>query len=295
MPYRIVIRQEIGPANPLFANPALSQLSASSLFSGVGEQTDDTLIVGEKGTGKSCLAEYLAATMGRSEHAPIRTVNCAVVKDVASWTEWLLQCSGQAQGDAVPGTLILDNLQSLPSEAQQIVYQAIEWHRPKWRIIYVVCSELERFAAVLGSLSGEMQSVMRKVRKFELLPLRQTTLRIVEYVQLFQAQLYAQRVASERPLTSSSLAAISKRQWPGNLTELRSCVEAYLLPDGPDEALLLEPNILLKSVSQVAQRSAIVAALTKVQQSRTKAAALLGISRVTLYKKMKKFGLLTTC
>ena len=43
---------------------------------------------------------------------------------------------------------------------------------------------------------------------------------------------------------------------------------------------------------ETTERAVIVRALEKVGQSRTRASQLLGVSRVTLYKKMKKYGLL---
>ena len=49
----------------------------------------------------------------------------------------------------------------------------------------------------------------------------------------------------------------------------------------------------LKQSRESSERANIMRALEKAGQSRTRAAQLLGVSRVTLYKKMKKYGLFT--
>jgi len=49
----------------------------------------------------------------------------------------------------------------------------------------------------------------------------------------------------------------------------------------------------LKQSRESTERANILRALEKAGQSRTRAAQLLGVSRVTLYKKMKKYGLFT--
>ena len=52
------------------------------------------------------------------------------------------------------------------------------------------------------------------------------------------------------------------------------------------------PSGSLAHNRETTERAAILRALEKVSFSRTRAAELLGVSRVTLYKKMKKYGLL---
>ena len=61
--------------------------------------------------------------------------------------------------------------------------------------------------------------------------------------------------------------------------------------DGRTERATATPSSLAQN-RETTERANILRALEKVGQSRTRAAQLLGVSRVTLYKKMKKYGLL---
>ena len=71
------------------------------------------------------------------------------------------------------------------------------------------------------------------------------------------------------------------------------------LSPGPDESPTLSLSMTngyggtLKQSRESTERANILRALEKAGQSRTRAAQLLGVSRVTLYKKMKKYGLFT--
>lgn len=62
-------------------------------------------------------------------------------------------------------------------------------------------------------------------------------------------------------------------------------------PDGP-AATSLTPTSSLVQNRETTERAVIVRALERVSGSRTRAAQLLGVSRVTLYKKMRKYQLL---
>jgi DNA-binding NtrC family response regulator len=104
----------------------------------------------------------------------------------------------------------------------------------------------------------------------------------------------------------AAIAAIVKYPWPGNVRELRNAIEhALVLGDGPT----IEPGDLPESIRGAPPQPtgpddptlirlpanldwiegrAIEAALKATGGNRTKAAAILGINRVTLYKKLKE-------
>src|SRR5207237_1533094 len=106
-----------------------------------------------------------------------------------------------------------------------------------------------------------------------------------------------------------AMAALEAFSWPGNLRQLENVIQhAVLVSAGPE--LLLEhlppaiqtaavpvggldenPNESLHYQRDVTERNVIQRALMSNGYSRTRAADSLGISRVTLYKKMKKYGL----
>jgi DNA-binding NtrC family response regulator len=62
--------------------------------------------------------------------------------------------------------------------------------------------------------------------------------------------------------------------------------------NGAESIAIMTPNSLAHN-RETTERTVIIRALEKAAFSRTRAAQLLGVSRVTLYKKMKKYGLLS--
>jgi DNA-binding NtrC family response regulator len=113
-------------------------------------------------------------------------------------------------------------------------------------------------------------------------------------------------------VSSEALRVLEAFPWPGNIRQLENVVQQAVLTGAGNELKLhhLSPLVhsrsdapaaaapapggfggTLKQSRESTERANIVRALEKAGQSRTRAAQLLGVSRVTLYKKMKKYGL----
>lgn len=112
-----------------------------------------------------------------------------------------------------------------------------------------------------------------------------------------------------------ALRALEAYPWPGNIRQLENVVQQAVLTSSGNELKLhhLSPLVhartdhatatvvplpvsnafggTLKQSRETTERANILRALEKAGQSRTRAAQILGVSRVTLYKKMKKYGL----
>jgi DNA-binding NtrC family response regulator len=111
----------------------------------------------------------------------------------------------------------------------------------------------------------------------------------------------------------AAMAALESFPWPGNIRQLENVVQqGVLVSTGPE--LLLQhlpqpvqehaahavngnghaaPSVSLHHQRDVIERNVIQRALANNGYSRARAAQMLGISRVTLYKKMKKYGLMS--
>ena len=106
------------------------------------------------------------------------------------------------------------------------------------------------------------------------------------------------------------MAALSAYDWPGNIRELRNVVERLMalslgplieLNDLPAAVRASAQNIVreerqpernrLAAARRSAERQQLEAALIKSNNTRSRAACELGISRVTLYKKLRKYGI----
>jgi DNA-binding NtrC family response regulator len=106
------------------------------------------------------------------------------------------------------------------------------------------------------------------------------------------------------------MAALEAFPWPGNIRQLENVVQqAVLFSSGPELLLQHLPEAVQEYASagqsngyasadsllynrEIAERAVIQRALVNCGYSRARAAQSLGVSRVTLYKKMKKYGLM---
>ena len=106
-------------------------------------------------------------------------------------------------------------------------------------------------------------------------------------------------------LTPAATVALCNHGWPGNVRELRNRLERAIgLAAGaphiptqaifPEQALLEQPGERVASLAEVrerAERMHIEDAIRQTGGEIAKAATLLGISRTTLWDKMRKLGL----
>ena len=100
-------------------------------------------------------------------------------------------------------------------------------------------------------------------------------------------------------LRNKALDQLQKYQWPGNIRELQHTIEkAVILCDGdclsPEDLYLNQSHYVhtdeILTLEEM-EKQMIVKELKKQSQSLSMAARNLGISRTTLYKKMKKYGI----
>ena len=137
-----------------------------------------------------------------------------------------------------------------------------------------------------------------KVFDIHLPPLRERRDDIPLLVEHFLEELSKARPRPLRGVHPDAMRALLAHDWPGNVRELRNAMErAYVTLAGDVVTLAdLPPNIRLPEASAVdgngdLQKQRILDALARAGGSRERAAKLLGMSRVTLWKKMSRFGL----
>jgi len=102
-----------------------------------------------------------------------------------------------------------------------------------------------------------------------------------------------------RSLCPDALHALMEYPWPGNVRELRNAIEySLVMAQGPSIALADLPTEIRSgrtvrawTPEDLAERERLRTALTEAGGNRTRAAAALGTSRVTLWKKLRRFNL----
>lgn len=229
------------------------------------------------------------------------------------------------------GTILLDEIDVLGPEQQVKLLRVIEsgefepvgsnaTQRSQARLI--VASNLDLQPLVQqGKFRPDLYYRLNML-KFELPPLRARKPDIIPLAQRFIAELAAKHNIQIKHVDDSLLTALYNYPWPGNVRELENVIQraviycrdgvltAQQLPSyillgiaGPtnDASVMLDhthvvPHAPLTSSAlgkQIAftERDIIEQALFKNNHSRTNTAKSLGISRVTLYNKMRKYGM----
>jgi DNA-binding NtrC family response regulator len=154
---------------------------------------------------------------------------------------------------------------------------------------------------------------------FYLPPLRERRHIIRPLVEQFIREFATRNDRPIRTITPAALRALEEHEWLGNVRELRNTIErAVALCAGPDIEMEDLPPALqpactavreqapgeeltlpagtgsLARTKEAAEAQRIALALRKHNNNRLRAAAELGISRMTLYKKLHRYGLMPT-
>ncbi len=282
--------------------------------------TDATvLITGENGTGKDILAQEIHAHSLRSGK-PMVAVDAGAITETLFESELFGHVKGaftdahtdhagkfeQAEGS----TLFLDEIGNIPLHLQAKLLRAIQ-NRSIVRVggtetkpvnIRLICATNMDLEALVkeGRFREDLYYRINTVH-IALPPLRERREDIIPLAEMF-LEHYAEKY--HRPLIGldESAAQILKNyHWGGNIRELQNCMEkAVILSDGTilsAKDIQLEQSVTFKSVgtikaiSEADEERLVRDAMTRTGGNISAAAKLLGVSRPTLYTKLKKYGL----
>jgi DNA-binding NtrC family response regulator len=287
------------------------------------------LLTGETGTGKSYLARLIHEHSPRSMHRFL-TVPCGALAANLVESEFFGHVRGAFTGADRPkigkfaavgeGTLLLDEIDTLGLEQQAGLLRVIETgefepvgsvetQRCLARLIVASNVDLEQ-AAARGGFRIDLYFRLN-VMSFHLPPLRERVQDIGPLARSMAARFNDKFGKGLFDIRPDALLALESFSWPGNLRQLENVIQqAVLMSNGPElllhhlpEAVRQQANPLadlggregkvLEYNRELIERNIIQRALVNHGYSRSRAANSLGISRVTLYKKMKKYGLMT--
>jgi len=280
------------------------------------------VLTGETGVGKEVAARFLHAASARGAH-PFVAVNCAAIpRDLAesmlfghergAFTGAVARATGVAER-AGAGTLLLDEVAELPPDLQAKLLRLVQE-----RSFLPIGARAERpFAArIVCATHADLAARVREGRFREDLfyrlnvlpmaipPLRQRPEDLPDLAARLLAETLARFVPGPRRLGEAALAALSAHDWPGNVRELRNRIEravalgeteelmpADLFPEGALEPPPGPRDASLEGALDDAARQVIEDALRRAGGNRSEAARLLGVSRTTLWKRMRDLGL----
>ena len=277
------------------------------------------LIVGENGVGKARVARAIHALSPRAGR-PFHELACGL-RPIELLDAELFGVEAR-QGGPLPGmfeaaeggTLFLDEISDLPPILQPTLLRALEARRVRraggTREIPI---DVRLIAATVRDLATEVtEQRFREDLYYRLgvMPLYLPPLRarppedLSETVVALVAELRRGLPDSPHRVSEEALEVIGRYPWPGNIRELRNVLErALILARGesavgvanlPAEVRGIGHDASLPHVSRSladVERSHIERTLRAHASNRTRAARELGISRATLIKKIREFGL----
>ena len=279
--------------------------------------TDTTvLITGESGTGKEVVARFIHAASARKS-GPFVALNCAALPEQLLESELFGHERGaftsahQAKAGhielAAGGVLFLDEVGEMSRAAQAKLLRVLQ-EREFQRVggTRTLKADIRVVAATNRDLRKAVQSgdfredLLYRLEVFDI-PIPPLRERRADIVPLTDALLKDISLAFQRPapsLTRDAREALLRHDWPGNVRELRNALErAAILADGgliqADHLVLhggggrpgSDPTTHLNTM----ERETIVQVLRETRWNKSKAAARLGLSRMQLYGRMRKY------
>lgn len=279
------------------------------------------LLCGERGVGKSILAQAIHNASGRAE-GPFIQLNCGAVPRALLAGE-LFGVEGDGNdGQGRPGkielahsgVLFLEAVDTLPFDLQTSLLRVIEMHHIirsngsrvvpiDIRVIATSEADLERLVAD-GRFRADLMARLCAYR-VEIPPLRERgddLLLLINHL----VQLLSERMGKQVALAPAALQALRAYSWPGNVRELELILERLLhvteksvlgpadLPvqiAGQAAPLAPLPEPRLAERQALSESAAIMRAGRQAAGHLGRTAELLGISRATLWRKMQRYGL----
>lgn len=281
------------------------------------------LITGESGTGKELVAQAIHQCSGRTGR--FVPVHCAALPENLLESELFGHERGAFTGAvemrkgrfelAEGGTIFLDEIGEIPLHIQVKLLRVLE-NRAFERLggTETITTDARVVAATNRNLkkmveNGEFREDLfyrLDVVSLEIPPLRERREDIPLLVKHY-LDLFAKENGKDIGITETAMASLCAYRWPGNIRELRNCVERMVVlcrgkmidlenvpvdiregvTPGISKVVLSQPSCDL----ECNEKMLIERALNECGGNRTKAAEKLGISRRTLHRKLHTYNL----
>lgn len=290
-------------------------------------QSDVTVFIsGESGTGKELAARAIHSMSPRADK-PFIAVNCSAIPETLLESELFGHVKGAFTGAvsdkagmfsaANGGTLFLDEIGDVSPLLQLKLLRVLQ-EREIRRVGDERAQKID--VRLLTATNRNLMSLIAdgkfredfyyRIHVFEVVmpPLREHREDIPVLCQHFIsefAKTYHQPVTG---IARDALGRLMDYSWPGNVRELRNAIEHAFVTVSGDRIMLVDlpqevrtpraapapthpAQVRPLSTEEQQDRSRILSALEQTEGNKTAAAKLLGVSRVTMWKKVKKYGL----
>ncbi len=309
---RLIDRNFIGESRPI--RQVLELANTASKY-----PSTNVLITGESGTGKEIIARIIHFASEQRNH-PFVAVNSSAVSDSLLESEFFGHVKGSFTGAindkkgyfevANGGTLFLDEIADMPFALQAKLLRAIEEKKIK-RVggNEEIQVEFRIIAATNHNVENLIESRQFRLDLFHRLntltinipPLRERPEDIEPLLRYF-VDYFAQKLNKAIPKISTQLfETIKTYDFPGNVRELRNMVERAMIFCNTqtlsaidfqftDKKGMKTTNAVVLNLEEQEQ-NLILAALNECGYNQVMAAQMLGISRDSLIRRMKKFNI----
>ena len=312
-------KKEERPSSTMYWGTSKAMLELRAIVEKVAETDANVLITGENGTGKEMLAREIHALSNRYRKDMV-TVDMGAVTETLFESELFGHKKGaftDAHADrpgkfevAEGGTLFLDEIGNLPYRLQSKLLTVLQ-SRTVVRVgsnepisvnIRLICAtngNLDEMVAQ-GKFREDLLYRINTIH-VEIPPLRERKEDIVPLAELFVQRFAKQYDKGQMILSDTARRKLQMHPWYGNIRELEHAIEkAIIISEGgiltdahfhfPKKSLSPEKESAIETLEDM-ELVMIRKAIDKCGGNLSAVAMQLGITRQTLYNKMKKHGL----
>ncbi|MFC1725116.1 sigma-54-dependent transcriptional regulator [candidate division KSB1 bacterium] len=315
----IILKQQIEKMSPFKEitgeSPAIKKIF--NMIETVAKTDSTVMIVGESGTGKELVARAIHGSSNR-RFFPIITVNCGAVSEGIMESELFGHEKGAFTGAhykrkgkfemADQGTIFFDEIGNVSMKMQMELLRVLESKqfsrvggneniKVDFRIICATNQNLED--AVKSGTFREDLYYRLNVFTIHLPPLRERRSDIPLLVNNFIIKYNKIMNKSTKDIDVDAMNVLMKYPWPGNVRELENAIERAMVV-GKSKNITLKDLSYKFDMPDDSSTSESLEDIEKTQISKilkstdwnvSKSANILKIDRVTLYNKIKKYGL----
>jgi len=280
------------------------------------------IILGESGTGKELVARAIHET-GTRRRKPYVRVNCAALNQSLLESELFGHVKGAFTGAyrtregrfeaARGGDIFLDEIGDLPLSTQvrllrvleEKVIERVGENKPisvDIRIISATNKDLKR----LVEKGAFREDLFYRINVIPIIvpPLRERVGDIPLLAEYFLGTIRMKTGKDIQGISSEAMRHLSEYHWPGNVRELKSAFEyafvvchesmiqpSHLPPNISGEQKVRKTTGSLPHSKDQIKKTELIDALRKAEGNQSEAARLLGISRVTVWSRIKKYNI----
>jgi two-component system response regulator HydG len=320
--YERQLRSDDGFCGIVGASPAMRRVF--ELIANAAQSDAPVIILGESGTGKELAAQAIHQS-GARNGKPFVKVNCTAFTESLLESELFGHVKGAYTGayrsragrfeNADGGDIFLDEIGDLPLSTQIKLLRVLEEKiiervgdaKPIPVDVRIISATNRNLPELIKNGAFREDLFFRiNVIPIELPPLRERKEDIPLLAEFFFQKI---RLKSRKPISgidNDTMSCLMEHDWPGNVRELKSafeyafvtCQEAMIRPHHLPPGLLSAKSVPSKPDAgtrgfnrEEIQRIELIEALEEADGNQSKAAERLGVTRVTVWNRMRRFGI----